>query len=511
LKFSCFRTLKKKFALSVVILMLLFTVTANAFVWIIPGIPYVLGLVGASELAGAASISVYLHGAVGAGLAWYNRDKISSTVKEWVDPEGVHRDGTVTIVDIDMSKLPPEPVVKKTPAQVNIKNQDLLLRVLKDEASKAKYPALADALTKVQVDPITKDTQITQTVTVGSLGIKTITDKQDHYGPYGNPPGTVVIPRDTMCQIFYGSIAGQPDMSTNYVLFTLQSASAPAPQPISAEKVPKALAAAFSGPVITDAQLSGIFSGEIDDFIRDNPNIMHYETGGGVNGGSTTAGTPMTDADFPKYTQAQLDAAQRTVNNYKTVMGTNATAQTAAQTANSAAASAASDLANYKAAHPGASPGNDPTLLGLQGRADSTAAAAGAAGVAAGQAAGAAGAATSGVNGDGAGTGKEEDSAAPVPASEERKTLDFSKLDALKGALASTYPFNVPASIASYYTSLVADPTAPVFDLPLPLGGNIHVDLAIFNGIAVLVRFLVGTLVSCGMMYYVVHFFRGIS
>lgn len=106
---------------------------------------------------------------------------------------------------------------------------------------------------------------------------------------------------------------------------------------------------------------------------------------------------------------------------------------------------------------------------------------------------------------------ESDDTASDVPVNEERKTLDFTPLHALKSKLDTTYPFNLPGIVLGYYTALKSTPEAPQFDLFLPLGQTMHIDLSPFDSIAVLMRYLIGILLTLGIVYYIIHFFRGIS
>lgn len=106
---------------------------------------------------------------------------------------------------------------------------------------------------------------------------------------------------------------------------------------------------------------------------------------------------------------------------------------------------------------------------------------------------------------------KEDDVAAPVPANAPLHTINFQPMDGLKDALSSTYPFNLPTSITTYFNRFLANPEAPSFDLPMPGQNTLHVDLAVFNPIAEVFRYLGGLIITIGMFIYIVHFFRGIA
>lgn len=104
----------------------------------------------------------------------------------------------------------------------------------------------------------------------------------------------------------------------------------------------------------------------------------------------------------------------------------------------------------------------------------------------------------------------ETDTPAGIPDT-KRKSLDFDPFKQLIGIMSTTYPFNLPLVIKSYYQNFSIEAQAPVFDLDLPLGQTIHVDCSVFDPIATMIRFLVGMLITVGIVYYIVHFFRGIS
>ena len=89
--------------------------------------------------------------------------------------------------------------------------------------------------------------------------------------------------------------------------------------------------------------------------------------------------------------------------------------------------------------------------------------------------------------------------------------FSFSSLNALKGALNTTWPFNLVGTISGYYSAFVATPVAPVFDYPLPLGFVVHADLSPWNTIASIMRWVLSVLLTVGCIYYIIHFWRGIS
>jgi hypothetical protein len=109
-------------------------------------------------------------------------------------------------------------------------------------------------------------------------------------------------------------------------------------------------------------------------------------------------------------------------------------------------------------------------------------------------------------------TADESEGLPNIPGNPEKKQFDFTPLDQVKNALATTYPFNLPQSIASYYTRLSGGTgLAPSFTLPMPNGNTMTIDLSIFDPVAVAIRFLVALVITVGVMYYLIHFYRGIS
>ena len=161
-------------------------------------------------------------------------------------------------------------------------------------------------------------------------------------------------------------------------------------------------------------------------------------------------------------------------------------AQTAAQTAQTA-------VNDYLSSHPGATAATDSALADLQSALDQAVKDAATAERIAADAKAA------------------EEEIYPNTAVDELKTLNFDALKALRGPLAATFPFSLLGGLGSVYASMVADPVAPIFQLPLPLGGSITVDLAIFDPVATVCRYLIAVLLSVGIVYYIVRFWRGVA
>lgn len=106
----------------------------------------------------------------------------------------------------------------------------------------------------------------------------------------------------------------------------------------------------------------------------------------------------------------------------------------------------------------------------------------------------------------------EEDSDNPfsLPSAGEAPDLDFSKFGSLKGALSSTYPFSLISRLPDLLSPFSRPPSAPVIHLPV-YGNDMVVDLSAFDPVASVCRWCMGLFATVGVVYYVVHFWRGVS
>lgn len=104
------------------------------------------------------------------------------------------------------------------------------------------------------------------------------------------------------------------------------------------------------------------------------------------------------------------------------------------------------------------------------------------------------------------------DAATPMPNSspDALHKFDWTPFNRLKGALAAAWPFSLLGGVVSTLSVLSSTPTAPVFDLPL-VYGNVHCDLAVFDGVATLCRWLFGLLLTVGAYIGVNNYYRGVS
>lgn len=227
---------------------------------------------------------------------------------------------------------------------------------------------------------------------------------------------------------------------------------------------------------------------ELDQMIAENAN------GYGVSIIDSTTADGADNAPLwlpPPAVTSPLNPSAPTSTGFGTPTVTAATGN--ATTASTALNQAQTDLANYQATHPGATRATDPALAGFE---DAVA-----------EAIREATRTQQAV--DNAKTAQEE--VYPNANIEALKTLNFESLKALSGAMTSVFPFNLLSQVSSVYDSLVREPQAPAFDVSLPLGNTVHVDLSIFDSLASACRFLVGLLLTVGVVYYIVRFYRGVA
>lgn len=105
---------------------------------------------------------------------------------------------------------------------------------------------------------------------------------------------------------------------------------------------------------------------------------------------------------------------------------------------------------------------------------------------------------------------RENDNAVSLSSPGDVPDLDFSRFQDLKGALSSTYPFSLIGTLPDLLSPFVSSPSAPVIHLPV-YGNDLVVDLSVFDPVAAVCRWCVGLLATAGVVYYIVHFWRGVS
>lgn len=402
---------------------------------------------------------------------------------------------------IDLTMIPPsvksqDLTAKKTVSQIKF---DALNK--KNPDGTDKYPNLKNALNKQTADGAARVDDPTNGYSVGAL-LQTNSIPPQFYQVTGNPQavgqyGSVVISGgntvSSSATLAYSqssggavigvwpSPTGAPCLwfqrSDSHIMY--QAVIAVTPPVINVPRTDKEfieLTFANGEPIPPSpysVSVTPTYATEIKDALRDNPTL------------TTPSGAP--------YVAPANAATPAQVSNYNSGGTANQSGSAAVTAANAAAAAAAAAQAAG-------------TGTAAQTAAAQSAAAAQQALYDAAQAAGASSTAAA----EAAAAQVAADTAAPVPGSPAKKTLDMVPLHALKDALNNTYPFNLPSVLSSYYTSFVAPAVAPVFTLKLA-GHDMTVDLSPFEPIAILCRYLVGIVTSCGILFYIIHFFRGIS
>lgn len=498
----------KKFLVSIV---LIFTLSTSAFAFAPLAIPAAYW-VASSILHVATAAGIYYAMKTGSGSG-SSVDGSANTFK----PSQV---AWVNTADLNL----PNPQVQSKNVTANMSLSQLKTVVQANDASKAKYSAINETLRHgslpTPVQPGNSPLPIDSVVATSGGALYQVTSGPefqgiaDHNLSIVNPvnPGGGALTQIMYPGGVYSNKTPWPatlwflgDVDGSYSRLYNQQLSGPV-TPAYRDSTPIEVATALSstGPPSSRTPINSAYQEQLDMAFQD-PNYVPTFT-------DDTTGLPYAPPPNSQIaTPAQL-AAYNTSGGIKAA-ATDAQAVAAASsaaglTAANAAATAASGAVGAAAA---ALAGN-PSDLGLQAKlADAQLAAAKAASAAA-----AAKTADDKLKASQAAAALKDDTAlndtaAGVPGDSVRKSLDFTPFHSLKGVLASTFPFNLASTVAGYYSAFTAAPAAPVFDLALPLDQSIHVDLTVFNPIAALIRFLVGSLLSIGCVYYVIHFFRGIS
>lgn len=104
---------------------------------------------------------------------------------------------------------------------------------------------------------------------------------------------------------------------------------------------------------------------------------------------------------------------------------------------------------------------------------------------------------------------QQTDKPVDSPEPDEIKTLNFESFKGLGDLLSTKFPFNYLPLFYSTLSVLASEPRAPTFDLPLPLNNTIHVDLSLFDPVAVVCRWVTAFGFTLGILYLVYRRFAG--
>lgn len=107
---------------------------------------------------------------------------------------------------------------------------------------------------------------------------------------------------------------------------------------------------------------------------------------------------------------------------------------------------------------------------------------------------------------------KEEDEEMPSNDSAELKSLNFDKWKDLKGTLENTWPFTLLLGIPDKIGQLIdSEPHAPVLTAHIYGDKKATVDLSIFDPVAAVCRWMIKLLMSIGVIWVLVNWWRGVS
>lgn len=467
----------KKSLLVAILLIFLVCSTATAFV----PLAYIAAVVG-PELAPYVATSLVIHGAAAVtGLYYYLRDGSRSSVAA---------DGTVKtpaqVQWIDLTLETPAVQTKNIQTETSFNKQKNIVN-----ANPSKYPNLHSALNVPNQKPapvISMNVGDKFTYNGTSYIVTTKHDRQEFIS--GVPPNgglPMLVSGGARLEVYFvtGNTA-QYSVKWGYDLYDIT------PSTPDITTTPATVSQYVSTISETDSKLKAAYQAEINKMHQDENYIPTFtDETTGLPAAPPPPGTVATPKQVSDYNKARAAAAAR-----ESATAANNSAVAAAQTA----ANNAGQKLSYAQSAYNANPG-DPSLAAALAAAQSAADAANAA-LAQMQATAARSAAEE--------AEKESDSAADVPTA-TRRDVDLTAFTALKGALNSTYPFNLPQSIYGYYSRLVAPAQAPTFELHMPYNQKMLIDLSPFEPIAIMMRYLIGILVTAGMFYYIIHFFRGIS
>lgn len=475
---------RRKLVYIAVLGMLSLPVGANAF------LPFLLPMIGVTGgLATYIEASIWFHVAAAGALCWYHNR--ANNVKT-VDSNGnIRSDAAVTWVSWDANG---NPVVMEGQATARIGATDLKGVVLKDAASKAKYPLLAAKMEGViSKEPGQDDAvgtlyshggQYYQVTAKGGLNTESSYNMTSSYNPAWTPSGaptSVTYNWGGTCDgVGCNSYSGSQCYYRTYSITTITN---PPKSPYAENDLDKHLSQAQQDanagtPLATDPSLNGDIDQVLKDLANDQSpgfNIVHFEDG-----------TPTSDNNPPLMPPASADpsAVQGKVGNWTKPGSTGSTGYSA----------------------PGSGASGNTSGTGTYGGAGTT---------------GPTGSGGTGANtGSGSGTGSSTPGSTPPPptpmgdpgSSPGRKTtLSFDSWNGMKDKVSNIGPFAFLGEAGHSLDNLVADPVAPSFDIPVYGDLKIPVNLSVYDPVAAVLRYMEAAAMSVGCIFFAVKFWRGVS
>lgn len=429
-------------------------------------------------------LSLLAHAVAGgaAGAWWYYKRGQDKTTTSNGDVKAV---GDVTWVDLSSDGLPQtqhDPTIK---AKVNA--QDMIDKRNTDSTTfDSKYPQLKDALRgQLPYPDLNQNSNVNDIVTVPGFGQKKVTGKTPYSGAV-EPGSTNAINQETFLESYanWSEFYYNPTPQTgdkvfnNRIHFTYTSDATPLPTVNynKAQATSKLQGLSPSVAPVASATTPTVYSGNIDDFIKDNPNIVKYEDSSGGDATQQLPSNALTNDQITAIKNSGADSKTKAADALKGLYDAAVTTYGAGSNEAKAAYGAWQNaLGGAQSASSGAT--GLPTGTG------------------------------SGGSGSGTAVAYTPPSAGTAPA---RKALNFDKFKDLKDGFAQVGPYPLVQGLSNFYSMLVAEPVAPSFDLPV-YGNTMHVDLSPFDSVAAVVRWFLALLLTIGMIFYAVRFWRGVS
>lgn len=358
------------------------------------------------------------------------------------------------------------------------------------KSNPGRYPNLENAL-KGKPFPITKDSQPGDIVQVPGYGNNKITHTSTSNPACqftSNFGTTVYAPERTSILVAGGNAQGcTGSKASGYWLYLWHNSTSELPPGTPSSYATK-LANEEAEILAAQDIYSDRYGNEIDDFIKDNPNVIDMVD---------TVNPDETDAPpFIPPVGAQPLPGEGT----KTVTGLGA--EEAARAAEAAQAARGNlEAAKQAAQNARDALAQDPTNEDLKRLLEIAEAAQ----IAAEKALEAAEKLA-------AEKAAEAEEVYPSPPGGDMKKLSFDKWRQLLAVLETVWPFSLLVGLAAKYGQFVSgDPVAPVFHIPMPLGNDLVINLAPLDPIAQMTRYTIAVLLVIGVTWAIVRFYRGVS
>lgn len=440
--------------------------------------PFLLPYIGVASggLATYVEASIWFHVAAGGALLWYHNR--ANSVKT-VDSSGnVRSDAAVTWVSWDQNG---NPVAMEGQASARVGLTDMQGMVLKDSASKSRYPSLSEALqqsTAGEIPPLaamsTSNPPVDAILNLPGGTVGRVTSAPFWSSWAGDHTGMATALKGTAPNQHLEIYGNQGYWYVNVTPATATKV------PATPDKAQKNLANNQSPGA--NMPVDPAFNSDIDQALKDlandqSPgfNIVHFEDG-----------PPNSNTNPPLLPPPSADpaAVQSRVGSWTRPGATGSTGYSA----------------------PGSGAAGDTSGGGTYGGGGTT---------------GPTGSGGTGANtGSGSGTGSGTPGSTPPPttpmgdpgSADARKTeLNFDSWAGMKDKMQNIGPFAFLGETGHAFDNLVASPQAPSFEIPVYGALKIPVSLDVFDPVAAVLRYMEAAAMSVGCVFFAVKFWRGVS